>query len=107
MTLEPLYRKVMELEGLSDWTLKINNTGGLCQSKCKRIICDDNDFALFLHEVAHALTRPELYPKWETKDKTGHHSFWADVYTELIRKYLCPSAKSTNTSNVYWEHIKK
>ena len=74
-------KNILENEGLKDWKVIISKGGGLCMKSTKTIYCLKNDKALFLHEVAHAIT-----PK--SKDKTGHDSIWADKYTELVRKYL-------------------
>ena len=73
--------EILKKEGLNDWSVKISSSGGLCQKGIKKIICLPNDKALFLHEVAHALTPI-------SKDKTGHDAFWGDCFTELVRKYL-------------------
>ena len=73
-------RKVLTAEGLEDWKIRYSEGGGLCMRSTRTIYCLKNDKALFLHEVAHALT-----PK--SKDKTGHDSIWADKYTDLFRKY--------------------
>lgn len=74
-------KKVMREQNLEDWHVILNMNSGLCMLGKKRIYSKKGDKAMFLHEVAHAITPI-------TKDLTGHDSIWADNYTELVRKYL-------------------
>ena len=75
---------ILNEEELSDWKLKIiNSGGGLCLHEDKQIWIDKDEFgiALILHEIAHALL-PE---------KERNHTFlWADKYTKLVDKYCKP-----------------
>jgi len=73
--------KIMKIEGLSSWKLKIiKSGGGLCLHEDKQIWIDKDELriALVLHEIAHALL-PE-------KERI-HTYLWADKYTELVNKY--------------------
>jgi hypothetical protein len=75
--------KILKNEGLEDWKIVISSGGLLCQQSTKTIFLrDKEDFAGFLHEIAHAKVgiREEL-------DKTGHDAIWGDEFTNLIRKY--------------------
>jgi len=75
---------ILKSEGLEKWKIKDCQGGGLCQHKIKTIICPSYNQALFLHEVAHALL-----------PKRGHDAVWADIFTELCRRYLSlPQGKS-------------
>ena len=75
---------VLEAEGLKNWTYKREKGGGLTQLKDKRILYNGTA-AMFLHEVAHALTYEDNKPMG---DMTGHHVIWGDKFTELVNKYL-------------------
>ncbi len=77
---------ILNEEGLSDWRFKWTGGGGLTRHEQKMIWCLPKDAALFLHEVSHALGSKEQDLIFG--DKAGHHSCWADRYTDLIRKYL-------------------
>lgn len=77
---------ILDKENLSDWKFKWSSGGGLTLYGRKMILCFPEDKALFLHEVAHALGGREEDRIFG--DKTGHHSCWADRYTDLIRNYL-------------------
>jgi len=76
----PDERTVLEVEGLSDWKVK-DGVDGYCWKDDKVIQRIPEDFALFLHEVAHALC--------ERVNGDQHHGIWAAQYTRLVRKYLC------------------
>ena len=77
-------RDILNKEGFNDWTIK-ESSDGLCQFSTKTIYCPQNNFALFLHELAHAKTY-----EWNEKmgDKTGHHAIWGDEFTKLVKKYM-------------------
>jgi len=65
---------------ITDWEIK--NTGGgdgICLKNSHIIICTPNEYALFLHEVAHAIT-----------PKHGHDGYFADRFTGLCKRYLEP-----------------
>ena len=80
-------RIVLQQEGLIDWTVK-DAADGYCWYNTKTIQRIPGDHALFLHEVAHALCADvKDDPLWN-QDATGHHSLWADRFTELVRKEL-------------------
>lgn len=84
-------KHVLGKEGLTDWKVKYNTGGGLCLRNHKEIWMDkleSKNYALFLHEIAHAILTPEIDEKM--KDKTGHHSIFADKFTSLARKYMVP-----------------
>ena len=85
-------------EGLNDWKFKWTFGGGLTLNGQKMIWCLPEDKALFLHEVAHALGSRE--EDLIFKDKTGHHSCWADRYTDLIRKYLTGEVREGWDGNI-------
>lgn len=75
---------VMKAEGLSGWTYKITTAGGLCMHDSKRLLLLPDDYALVLHEVAHAvLPKPD--------PKKSHDVFFGDKLTHLIRKYMIPA----------------
>lgn len=84
------FEAILKEEGLEDWKIVFNTGGGLCLYKHKEIWMDKefNDIALFLHEVAHALTPDEKIPFIFRGDKTGHHVIWGDTYTRLVKKYM-------------------
>lgn len=72
--------KVMKAEGLSDWKLKITNSGSCCWYGDRQIWIDNRqlNISMVLHEIAHALL-PEK--------ERNHTVSWADKYTELVEKY--------------------
>lgn len=83
--IEEWYYTILDKEGLSGWKIKWNTGGGLCVYNHKEIWMDkkrNDDFSLFLHEVAHALAGVR-----EDWDKTGHDAIFADTYTRLVKKY--------------------
>ena len=72
---------IIKDQGLA-WSL---NVSADCGSTCfeKRIInCPDGHYALFLHEVAHA-----ILGRRHTMTK-NHDVIWADMFTALCDKYL-------------------
>ena len=78
---EKWQKMVLEEQGFKNW--KVKNTGkgdGVCLSKSKTIICTPNSYALFLHEVAHAIVPKEKL----------HGGIWADLFTALCKEYLIP-----------------
>jgi len=84
-----LYRYILKTEGLKDWRLKLHTgSDGLCVDSRKEIWCGDDNLALFLHEVAHALVPHDEFAEWYEKDQTGHFAIWGDRFTTLIRKYM-------------------
>lgn len=80
-------QEILKTENLDGWSIKeITSGGGLCLHKYKEIWIDKTaGDAMFLHEVAHALTY-----EWDERlaDPTGHHSVFADKFTELVDKYM-------------------
>lgn len=82
---------VLQQEGLADWSIK-DAEDGYCWYDQKVIQRIPGDFALFLHECAHAkcaATRTD--PLWN-RDPTGHHALWADCYTDLVRRHFAAFA---------------
>lgn len=83
-------KEVMKEEGIGDWELNLRPvTDGLCmrQSKCLLVGKKYNNgkwFALFLHELAHALT-----PK--SDNLTAHDGTFADKFCWLVSKYMMPT----------------
>lgn len=73
--------KIMKAEGLSDWKLKITNSGSCCWCDNKQIWIDERqlNISMVLHEIAHALLSGR-------EDRT-HNYVFADKYTELVEKY--------------------
>lgn len=82
-------RKVLESEGLWDWTLK-DCADGYCWHHSKTIqVRLDGPLSGFLHEVAHALV-----PEPEGEHKNHYHGGgWADVFGSLVDKYMDPKAQ--------------
>lgn len=70
-------RFVLKENGLDDWIIKKENGGGgLVLFNSKTILLGKKaTFAMFLHEVAHAIT------------KEGHTGLFADKFTYLVDKY--------------------
>jgi hypothetical protein len=77
---------VLNQEGLGDWRIVRNASDGYCWlgSKTIQLPADVSD-ALFLHEVAHALT-PDPEPYGEGMHY--HGGMWADAYGRLVEKYM-------------------
>ena len=79
---------VLVQEGLPDWTVKPGEA--YCWFKSKTITFDfqryASNYALFLHEVAHALV-PE--PEGELKNHY-HGGNWAAKFGELVNRYMRP-----------------
>lgn len=76
---------VLADEGLECWIVRDAPDGycwchGSATSLGPTLDCIEGDHALFLHEVAHALT--ELVPG------NQHHGIWAGLYTRLVRDYM-------------------
>lgn len=76
-------RKILDLEGLSEW--KVEEGEAYCWRDIKIIkiplACTD---ALFLHEVAHA-----IYPYAEGDQLNHYHGAqWALKFERLVSKYL-------------------
>ena len=88
------YEFVLYEEKLLDWAI-FESVDGLCMREQKIILCKYDDLPLFLHEVAHALIDKETDIKMG--DKTGHHSIFADTFTNLVRKYMKSKIKQPIT----------
>jgi len=73
-----MIEEILKNEGLSDWTIKSESgAGGLVLFNSKTILLGEKaNFAMFLHEVAHAITLQ------------GHTGLFADKFTELVDKYM-------------------
>jgi hypothetical protein len=82
------FNTVLELEGLSDWTYKITSGGGLCLYDKKELWILPDNFALFLHEVAHALCPKEKCGICWVETNNGHNAIWGDTFTNLVNKYM-------------------
>ena len=92
------WQSILTAEGLADWKILHPGSPALCRAEAKEILIDkDQGTPMFLHEVAHALT----YQHNEAMgDKTGHHSIFADKFTELVNKYMFSSTQVIN-QNLY------
>ena len=81
-------RWILEQEGLSEWKIE-DSVDAECWAEAKTILIQSHAGpALFLHEVAHALT-PELANQSDTSfTNTVHGWKWGDEFTRLIHKYM-------------------
>ena len=79
-------RKILQREKLRKWDIKSSKQRGegLIQFSIKRILCSKGNYALFLHEVSHAL----LGKRYWNRYNLGHGVKWADTFTTLCTKYL-------------------
>lgn len=77
------YLQILANERLKSWKIVWETGGGLCLYEKKEIWMGDDkdDIALFLHEVAHAKCKDKGPKHW-------HDVFWADKFTNLVRKYM-------------------
>ena len=82
------YDEILKTEGLVDWTYKITSGGGLCLYDKKELWVLSNNFALFLHEVAHALCPKEKCGVCWVETNNGHNAIWGDTFTSLVKKYM-------------------
>lgn len=101
--MKKLFRELLEKEGLKEWKIKYSNGGNLCMHSTKTIIIHHISVSMFLHELTHALLSPELDKRMG--DITGHHSIWADKYTELVEKYI--ESKAFKSSKQHKRRLKK
>ena len=76
---------VLSAEGLEGWVVR-ESPDGYCWRNRKILDVIPGDSALFLHEVAHALTEP-------ISQGDQHHGMWADRYTRLVAKYMEPRGR--------------
>ena len=77
-------QQIMIIERLYKWTLEVSRGGWHCFQNTKRItIGNTKNFALFLHEIAHAKVGCR-------NDKTGHDSVWGDEFSDLVNRYCLP-----------------
>lgn len=70
---------VLKNEGLLNWSI-IDADDGYCWRTTKTLQRIPGNFALFLHEVAHALCKHV--------EGDQHHGVWAGHYTRLVDKYM-------------------
>ena len=92
-TLRSWARSVLDAEGLSDWVVRHGEA--YCWIKDHAIAFDferhGRDYALFLHEVAHALVpRPEGYFL-----NHYHGGDWAAAYGRLVNRHTVPADQET------------
>ena len=76
------WEKELEKYGLKDWKVEISTGGALTMFKNKTIyLLPKHGMVMFLHEVAHALT------------KQGHNAIWGDKFTELVTDLLAEKCR--------------
>lgn len=83
---------ILRQEGLSDWEVVPGEA--YCWVENKRFTFDfiryQGNFALWLHEVAHAL-HPEMEALCSCREPNHYHGGgWASVYARLVQTYMTP-----------------
>ena len=71
--------------GLEAWTVK-DAPDGYCWHDTRQIDCIPGDWALLLHEIAHA----QVGPQPEFNDK--HNGIWGSRFTHLVRGWIAAEA---------------
>jgi hypothetical protein len=80
--------QVLAREGLGQWTVRPGEAYCWLQERAITFDFDRNtgNWALFLHEVAHA-----LYPQPEGPRQNHYHGGqWAAKFGELVNRYMTP-----------------
>jgi hypothetical protein len=83
MDINKIAEELFSEYNLDGWTLRIATGGNMCWHSRKRIDILENcsqDIAMFLHELAHALTPNAQLPNF-------HDWEWADCFTRLVSKH--------------------
>lgn len=90
--------EIMDLEGFSNWEVCVTPSSNYCWVDAHRIEVSEkqaSSLAMWLHELAHAIQHRDggrASQQYEVPHGNKHDGHWADVYTELVRRYMCPKA---------------
>lgn len=95
---------VAKEEGATDYLFEHTPHEGLVMRDVKKVLVDFNDPALILHEIAHVLRRKSGYPK---EGEKYHDSIYADILTDLVRKYMKPAGGQLSCIRTNHEHTRR